>query len=78
MVRVFPNPFNSETNIMVEGLNDKYDFELMDITGRIVKKISSVTTNQLQLDRSGLSAGVYIYNISTRHKTVACGKIAIQ
>jgi len=78
MVRVFPNPFNSETNIMVEGLNDKYDFELMDITGRIVKKISSVTTNQFQLERSGLSAGVYIYNISTRHKTVACGKIAIQ
>ena len=78
MVRIFPNPFNSETNIIVDGLNDKYDFEVMDVTGRLVKKISSLTANQFQLDRDGLSAGVYIYNISSSHKTVACGRIAIQ
>ena len=77
-VSIFPNPFGNTTNVMVEGLTDKYDFELMDITGRMVSKISSIAANHFQFNREALTAGVYIYRIYTDNKPVAYGKLVIQ
>ena len=77
-VSIFPNPFGNTTNVMVEGISDKYDFELMDITGRAVSKINSIATSHFQFNREGLTAGVYIYHIYADNKPVAYGKLVIQ
>ena len=77
-VKVFPNPFNHVANVEVKGLNGKYNFELMDIAGRVVSSLNSITTNMFQLNREGLTAGVYIYRIYIDNETVAYGKLVIE
>ena len=77
-VRVFPNPFNQLTNVEVTGVTDKYDFELIDITGRVVCRLSSVATNHFQINREGLLTGVYIYRVYTENQPVAYGKLVVE
>lgn len=77
-VRVFPVPFNSVANVSIEGVNGTYDFELVDITGRLIKSVTSITTNRFQIDRGGLTSGVYIYRIFSNHKPVAFGKLVAE
>lgn len=77
-VSVFPNPFNNSANVMVKGLNGKYDFELIDLTGRVVKSITSISTSMFQLNRDELTAGVYIYSIYSNNKPLAYGKLIIE
>ena len=77
-VRAFPNPFNQLTNFEVIGVADKYNFELIDITGRVVSKLSSIATSHFQINREGLLAGVYIYRIYTENQPVAYGKLVIE
>jgi len=77
-IRVFPNPFDNVANVVVEGIADKYDFELNDMTGRVVSRITSITTNTFQFNRQGLAAGVYIYRISSDNKPVGYGKLVIE
>ncbi len=77
-VRAFPNPFTDATNIVVNGLNEKFDFELYDVTGRLVKTIPAIQNKQFQVNRDDLSSGVYLYRISVNNKQVAIGKLAAQ
>ena len=62
-VSAYPMPFNDATNIVVKGLNEKYDFELYDVTGRLMRSIPSINTSQFVLLRDKLAAGVYMYRI---------------
>ncbi len=79
MVRAYPNPFSQATNIVVEGLTQKFDFELYDVTGRLRSRITSVENNQLQLTRDNLSAGVYFFKITSADKKKAgYGKLVIE
>ena len=77
-VQAFPNPFAEATNIIVTGLNEKFDFELYDVTGRMVKSISSIQNKQFQVNRDDLSSGVYLYRILVNNRQVAFGKLAAQ
>lgn len=77
-VNAFPNPFSNETDIMVTGVTGGYDFELYDVTGRLLRRIPSVPTNPLQLSRDGLAAGVYLYGIKTEGTSLAFGKLVVQ
>jgi uncharacterized repeat protein (TIGR01451 family) len=77
-VRAYPNPFTGITNLVVTGLDDKYDFEMFDLTGRTCKKMISLTANQFQVNRDNLGSGVYFYRISVSNKQVAFGKLIVQ
>ena len=77
-VKVFPNPFDNVTNIVVEGFNGKYDFELTDMTGRVVEKVGSILGNRFQVNRDGLAAGVYSFRLTGNGKTIAWGKLVVQ
>ena len=77
-VVAFPNPFANFTNIKVTGLNEKYDFELYDVTGRLMKKMPSVQAMEFQLDRNDLASGMYLYRLVVNSKQVAYGKLAVE
>ncbi len=77
-VKAYPNPFNDLTHVVVNGINVKYDFELFDVTGRLMNRVPSVTSNQFELHRDGLSSGVYFYRILIGSKPSAFGKLVIQ
>lgn len=77
-VSAFPNPFKESTKIVVDGLNSKFNFSLFDVTGRMVKKISSIENNQFELKRGELTSGVYFYKISAGENRDANGKLVVE
>ena len=65
--RLFPNPAKKSVNIRLnESISDKTEIRLTDINGRvlIVKRIGANQEN-MQLDISGLSAGVYLVHLNS-------------
>ena len=63
---------------MVEGLKDKFDFELFDVTGRLRKRIASIENARFELQRDELSAAIYFYRITTANGNGAYGKLVVE
>lgn len=64
----YPNPVKSTTIIPLNlSLDSKVNVQLFDMTGRLIgtpiNKTFSAGTNNLSLDRNGLSSGYYIYKV---------------
>lgn len=64
----YPNPFNRTTDISYELANDSdVSITVMDLTGRIVMDVQKGTQtsgkHNIQLDASGLDAGIYLYTL---------------
>jgi len=77
-VKAFPNPFNDVTHIVVTGLNEKFGFELYDVTGRLEQSMPSVDNNQFDIHRGQLANGVYLYRILVTGKPAAYGKLVVE
>ena len=78
-VKAFPNPFSKTTNIVVDGLKGSFNFELFDVTGRLRNSLSSIETNQFQLQRDNLSSGIYFFKIvSSDRKKSGYGKLVVE
>ncbi len=78
IVTAFPNPFSASTNIVVTGINEKYDFELFDLTGRLQNRIPQINTNRFEIMRNQLADGVYLYRLLVAGKPAAYGKLVVQ
>ncbi len=64
----YPNPFNRTTDISYELVNDaNVSIIVMDLTGRVVmdiqKGMQPSGKHNVQLDASGLDAGIYLYTL---------------
>jgi hypothetical protein len=77
-VSAMPNPFTQSTQIVVEGINSTFDFELFDVTGKTIKKISSLNGNRFELDRETMSAGVYFYRITSTTMQRGYGRVVVE
>jgi uncharacterized repeat protein (TIGR01451 family) len=77
-VKAFPNPFNDVTHIVVTGINEKFGFELYDVTGRLQQSLPSIDNNQFDVHRGQLANGVYLYRILVTGKPAAYGKLVVE
>jgi len=78
-VTASPNPFNEITNIEVTGITGSYNFELYDVTGRLLLSIPSNDSNHFRIARGNLAAEVYLYRLRVGNNGVgAYGKIVVQ
>jgi hypothetical protein len=64
----YPNPFNRTTDISYELANDSdVSITVMDLTGRVVMDVQKGSQisgkHNIQLDASGLDAGIYLYTL---------------
>ncbi|TSA37614.1 MAG: T9SS C-terminal target domain-containing protein [Porphyromonadaceae bacterium] len=64
----YPNPFNRTTDISYELVNDSdVSITVMDLTGRVVMNVQKgfqlSGKHNIQLDASGLDAGIYLYTM---------------
>lgn len=62
-VNIFPNPSSTDINFSIIGYNTIQRVELYDITGRMVKQVAGLNTQNFILQREGLSSGLYITKI---------------
>lgn len=77
-VKAMPNPFSQSTNIVISGLNEKYTFELYNITGKLTRKVEVQNGNGFALQRNDLASGVYTYKINSATGKTAFGKLVVQ
>ncbi|MGM0478254.1 MAG: ice-binding family protein [Bacteroidota bacterium] len=74
-VRVFPNPFTNIMNVDLENTqNETYNLTVYNTLG-IVLINSSLSKGVNKVDMSGLSAGVYYYNVSGDNNIIKSGKL---
>jgi hypothetical protein len=77
-VVAMPNPFTQSTQIVVDGINGAFDFDLFDVTGKTIKKISAIHENRFNLNREDMSAGVYFYRITSATMQRAYGRVVVE
>ena len=76
-VHIFPNPSSTDINFSLVGYNTIQKVELYDITGRMVKQVSGLNTQNFILERAGLSPGIYITKIQL-NKGAITKKIVVE
>nr|MBP6733003.1 T9SS type A sorting domain-containing protein [Chitinophagales bacterium] len=64
VVNAFPNPFTDVVNIVIEGPEGNFGFELFDVAGHAMRKPEAIKNNRFVLQRNALAAGVYFYKIT--------------
>lgn len=76
---VYPNPFNDNTTVEIYANNKAVDIEFIiyNIFGNEVKKTSNISTNIFDLNRDGLSSGMYFFKISKHNIIIGTGKLII-
>jgi len=78
-VTAFPNPFDYSTTIKVEGKEyGALELLVFDVSGRMMTKKQSTSSNQIQLSRGNLQAGVYFYQLKGDGKLLNTGKLLVQ
>ena len=79
----YPNPFQDQTTISFSlKESSQAEITIYDMTGRTVGKISSESLlqpgkNELWFDGSGLSSGLYVYQIELDSGASETGKMVL-
>lgn len=60
-LQIFPNPV--EDLLTVKSSSNMLEINILDVTGKLVKKISNLHKNQQEIDVTHLSSGIYIIKI---------------
>ncbi len=78
-VLVSPNPFSDAAVLEVKGLhsNALLHLQVFDLQGKLQLEMDS-NNSIFQLNKGGLSTGVYLFNIGQAGKIVGTGKLIIQ
>lgn len=75
VIDLYPNPFDQEVQVSVKGFVDgTVQLTVYDITGRVVLETALHTGDQL-VSLHQLSAGSYMYHISTPTETLSRGRL---
>ena len=60
----FPNPSSGLTSILLENIDQNMNFELVDITGKVIlSKQIAKGTNRLDLSTTNFASGKYVYRL---------------
>lgn len=77
-VTAAPNPFSKQTQITVEGITGAFNFELFDVSGKLLQKKSALISNRFVINREDMSAGIYFYSITTNTMQKAFGRLVVE
>lgn len=76
--RVAPNPFTSETVIILDSPLQNATLTLTDISGRRVREVRNLSGTAIAIDRQNLNCGFYYYQLLDSGQIVASGKLIAQ
>jgi hypothetical protein len=76
-VNAWPNPFSAYTRIRFESPgNTSYELTVMDISGKVVRKLGGITGSMVTFERHDLPAGFYTFDLQGENRYV--GRFIIQ
>jgi len=79
-LNAYPNPFSTSTviNIGDLGTSKNLSFSMYDILGNLVKTVTSISNEQLIINRTDLVSGIYFYQLKDTETTVAAGRLVVE
>lgn len=78
-LEIIPNPMSDRSIIKFENFSkEPFVITLLDNTGRIVRTYANVLTNQVEINKGNLKAGMYIIHINAESTVIAKGKLIIK
>ncbi|NNL15606.1 MAG: T9SS type A sorting domain-containing protein, partial [Flavobacteriaceae bacterium] len=66
--KIYPNPSNNIFNIEMKN-NNEFEFEICDITGKVIIDNTKISGNSYRLDMSGFSSGMYFINLEAESQS---------
>lgn len=77
-IKIFPNPFTNETNVVIENPNINVKLiELFDISGKKIKSIKNPESTKITIHRNGMESGLYFIKITTEDEYILRDKIVV-
>lgn len=73
--KLFPNPFLSSISLEFNRALNNATLFLYDALGKMVLQIDSINSNEVNLHRNSLKAGMYFFRIVENNQEVSKGKI---
>lgn len=74
---IAPNPMTNTATLWFNNPTQlQHDVIINDMNGKIVRQYKHISSNQLEIERQNLAAGVYTYHIISKNNNVS-GKIVI-
>jgi hypothetical protein len=80
-IQISPNPFSNFTTIKVTGntkVAEPLSFFMYDLAGKAIKVKSTVSGQQIIVDRGDLANGIYFYKLVQVNKTIGSGKLIVE
>ncbi|WP_197043877.1 T9SS type A sorting domain-containing protein [Aureispira sp. CCB-QB1] len=78
-VTIYPNPFKQMTTLEVKGKDYKeLELGVFDVTGRMIKQVTSTQQNRIELSRDAMIRGVYFYQLKGDGQLINTGKVVVQ
>lgn len=77
--KIYPNPVvQSSTLEFSNPLNENCSLELYDSHGKMVERVTNITTNKVEIERKELSSGLYYFRLFSEKKMLASGKLTFE
>lgn len=77
LLSVFPNPFADQTTFTFDSALSNAWLKVYDVLGKEVTSLS-FSGRQITLRRRDLKNGIYFYQVASRNKVVASGKLMVE
>jgi len=76
---MYPNPADSNVHISLKNANENIEsLTITDVLGKTIKNIKNITSNEMNVDVSNLTRGVYFVEITSENKMKLVKKLVIQ
>jgi hypothetical protein len=74
-VKVYPNPFFNELNIITQSIKGKFEVTILDATGRIIQSQQLAGSGTHTFNLSSLAKGIYYCRIMQSNEVVVVQKV---
>ncbi len=78
-INAYPNPMTDHATLEFDNAgHESHVLILYDTQGRLAKAIINITTDKVRINGTDLSAGLYFYQLCTKRRIRATGKLVIK
>ncbi len=76
-ILIFPNPFNSSTNIYFGSIPNNVEVTIYNLIGVEVKSIKDISEEQIKIDRGNLPSGNYFLKIKQNNQALETTRLIV-
>jgi hypothetical protein len=78
-INIYPNPLIDFLTIEYDNPgHESFTLTLYNTRGQLVRTITDISTNNIQIERKNLSIGLYFFQLNTRSEIYSVGNFIIQ